>query len=101
LTQPGVNALKISYKNPFGVIATLFSVQHLLDEKLLIHIETQMTYVSSDGETEATALYQITNKGRELTEKWILLLRQLNTRGLSFPRRRESRKRLDAGSRPA
>jgi hypothetical protein len=30
-----------------------------------------------------------------------ILLRQLNTRGLSFPRRRESRKRLDAGSRPA
>ncbi|MDI6790846.1 MAG: hypothetical protein QME44_09180 [Thermodesulfobacteriota bacterium] len=30
-----------------------------------------------------------------------LLLRQLNTRILSFPRKRESNKELDAGSSPA
>lgn len=72
LTQAGVNALKIAYKNPFGVIATPFSVQHLLDEKLIKHIETQMTYVTGDGETEATALYRITEKGKKLTAKWLL-----------------------------
>jgi len=72
LTQAGVNALKIAYKKPFGVVATPFSVQHLVDEKLLIHIETQMDYVSTEGETEATALYRITKKGKELVEKWIL-----------------------------
>ena len=72
LTQPGVNALKIAYKDSFGVIAPPFSVQHLLDDKLLEHIEAERYFVSIDGETEATARYRITKKGKELTERWIL-----------------------------
>ena len=72
LTQAGVNALKIAYKNPFGVIATPFSVEHLIEEKILKHIETQMTYMDGKGETEATALYRITKKGKDLSELWIL-----------------------------
>ena len=72
LTQAGVNALKISYRNSFGVIATPFSVEHLVEEKLLRYIETQMTYMNGKGETEATALYRITKKGKDLVELWIL-----------------------------
>lgn len=72
LTQAGVNALKIAYKNPFGVIATPFALSHLVEEKLLKHVETQMTYSGEEGETEATALYRITPKGRRLVEQWIL-----------------------------
>ncbi len=72
LTQAGVNALKIAYHNPFGVIATPFSVQHLVEEKLLKHVETQMSYQDKDGETEATALYRITKKGKELVGIWVL-----------------------------
>ncbi len=34
LTQAGLNALKLAYKNPFGVIATPFSVEHLVEEKI-------------------------------------------------------------------
>ena len=72
LTQAGVNALKIAYKNRFGVIAFPFAVQHLVDEKLLLYVETQMTYSDDDGEAEATALYRITRKGEQLTEQWLL-----------------------------
>lgn len=72
LTQAGVNALKIAYKNPFGVIATPFTVEHLVDGNLLNHIETQMTYKGKEGKTEATALYRITEEGKNLTELWIL-----------------------------
>ena len=71
LTQAGVNALIIDYKNPFGVIATPFSITHLVEENLLKHEETQMSYVDKDGEIEATALYRITEKGKELAEMWI------------------------------
>lgn len=71
LTQAGVNALKIAYGNPFGVIATPFAIEHLLEEKLLQHVETQMIYEGEGGMTEATALYRITKKGKELVEQWI------------------------------
>jgi hypothetical protein len=66
-----VNALKIAYKNPFGVIATPFSVEHLVEEKILKHIETQMAYMNGKGETKATALYRITKKGNDLIELWV------------------------------
>ncbi|MFH2048724.1 MAG: HNH endonuclease [bacterium] len=72
LTQAGVNALKIAYKNSFGVIATPFTVEHFLEENLLKHVETQMNYGGKDGITEATALYRITKKGKEMVELWIL-----------------------------
>jgi hypothetical protein len=74
-----MNALKLAYENPFGVIATPFgviatpfAVEHLVEEKLLEFIETQMMYGDEEGETIGTALYRITAKGQRLVEQWVL-----------------------------
>jgi hypothetical protein len=72
LTQAGMNALKLAYENPFGVIAMPFAVQHLVEEKLLEFIETQMWYGDKKENTIGTALYRITPKGHRLVEQWVL-----------------------------
>jgi hypothetical protein len=72
LTQPGVNALKLAYNDSAGVVALPFLVQHLLDDGLLKYVEYQMTTSTDAGETEVTALYRITDDGKELLEQWIL-----------------------------
>ncbi len=71
LTQAGVNALKLASSNEVGVIAFPFVVNHLLEEGLLKHVETQMEYEHAGHSTEATALYRITDAGRGLVEKWL------------------------------
>src|SRR6266536_2254834 len=74
LTQAGVNALKIAYNNSFGVVAAPFAITHLVEEKLLKYIKWQMFEVDREtgGETEAMALYRITDKGRKIVEDWII-----------------------------
>ena len=72
LTQLGVNALKLAYKNQVGVIAHPFAVQHLVEANLLQHVEEQTTYITDDeAEVEVTALYRLTNEGREVVEQWL------------------------------
>ena len=67
LTQYGVNALKIAYRNNFGVIAMPFLLYHLVDLGFMSKEEEQMGY----GEQEdATSRFAITNKGKVLYEKW-------------------------------
>jgi len=72
LTQAGINALKLAYQNPVGVVATPFTVQHLVEEKLFHYVENHSSWVDEVGETETSALYKITAKGRRLVETWVL-----------------------------
>ena len=67
LTQPGVNALRLAYQKSFGVVSFPFAVQHLVDARLLVYVKQQMSY----GGVEVTALYQITDKGKALAERWL------------------------------
>jgi hypothetical protein len=71
ITQAGVNALKLADSNPVGVMAFPFAVQHLVEDGLLSHEGTQVSHTETEGETEVTALYQITDAGRRLVEAWL------------------------------
>lgn len=67
ITQYGLNALKIAYRNNFGVVAMPFLLYHLADLGFMSKEEDQMGY----GEQEdATSRFSITDKGKILYEKW-------------------------------
>jgi predicted transcriptional regulator len=72
LTQYGINALKISYRNNFGVIAMPYMLSHLLDLGYMSKEETESTYMDANKEVERTTFFTITDKGKKFYEKWLL-----------------------------
>lgn len=66
LTQYGLNALKIASRNGVGVIALPFLLFHLVELGFMTKEETQMEY----DNIEATALFVITLRGKDLVGKW-------------------------------
>lgn len=71
LTQYGVNALKISYRNEFGVIAMPFLLYHLVDLGYMSKEEIESDYTDGDKSVERTARFSLTEKGKQLYEKWL------------------------------
>ena len=67
LTQYGVNAMKISDRNNFGVVAMPFLLYHLVQLGYMTKEESQMGYGDQE---DATARFAITESGRELLRKW-------------------------------
>ncbi len=69
LTQQGVNALKEVYRKGL-VVASPYLVNHLVELQFLKFIE----YISSyENENQIiNAVYELTDKGKKLTEKWSL-----------------------------
>jgi hypothetical protein len=76
LTKPGVAALKIAYRNKFGVSAIPFLVYHLVDMGYISKVET-IEWVTDDArdgkekEVESNVLYAITEEGKRIYEKWL------------------------------
>jgi len=71
LTQPGVNALKMSHRNKAGIMAMPYEVYHLVDLGYMLQKETQMEYEVEEGTIEVTARFTITDTGKRLYEKWL------------------------------
>ena len=69
ITQYGVSALKIAYRNNFGVIAMPFLLYHLVDLGFMSKEEDQMGY---GEQNDATSRFAITDKGKNLYKKWFL-----------------------------
>lgn len=73
LTQQGINALKEAYRKGF-VIASPYLVNHLIELQLLKYLDTISSF--SDDQTNKTVdievIYELTDKGKEFTEKWNL-----------------------------
>lgn len=67
LTTYGLNALKISARNNFGVLAMPFLLYHLVDMGFMTKEEDQMGYGKQD---DATSRFAITDEGRRLLLKW-------------------------------
>lgn len=67
LTTYGLNAMKIAYRNNFGIVAMPFLIYHLVDLGYLNKKEDQMVYGSIP---DVTSLFTITEKGKLLIEKW-------------------------------
>ena len=67
LTTYGVNALKISDRNNFGVVAMPFLLYHVVELGYLSKEEEQMGY---GKQHDATARFAITEPGRRLLQKW-------------------------------
>lgn len=75
LTQYGVNALKESYRNEFGVCAIPFLLYHLVDMGYMKKEEETQRYGGvGKGEPyiEELARFVITGEGKKLCEKWQL-----------------------------
>lgn len=75
LTQPGVAAIKIAYRNEFGVAATPFLVYHLVDMDYISKVET-IEWVTEEiagkgKEVESTVLYKLTKEGKRIYETWL------------------------------
>ena len=72
LTQFGINAIKIAYRNKFAVVAVPFLLYHLVDLGYMVKKETQMSMdYGQFGELEITALFTLTDNGKMLYEKWL------------------------------
>lgn len=67
MTIYGLNALKISKRNNFGVIAMPFLLYHLVDLGYMTKEENQMGY---GQQKDATARFAITEKGSSVLDKW-------------------------------
>jgi hypothetical protein len=67
ITQYGVNALKIAYRNDYGVIAMPFLLYHLVDLGLMTKEEDQMGY---GEQNDATSRFAITSKGKDFCDRW-------------------------------
>ena len=67
ITTYGLNALKIAKRNNHGVLAMPFLLYHLVDLGYMTKEEDQMGY---GQQSDATALFAITDSGRELLKKW-------------------------------
>ena len=71
LTQYGINALKISYRNDFGVVAMPYILFHLLDLGYMSKEEEISSYGDGEKYVEVQARFAITEKGKRLYEKWL------------------------------
>lgn len=72
LTQYGVNAMKVSYRNDFGVASNPFFISHLLELGLFEQKGDEMWSYSEEGKTVITeALYTITDEGKRIYDKWL------------------------------
>jgi len=76
LTQPGVAAIKIAYRNKFGVSAIPFLVYHLVDMGYLVKEETIGWVIEDVGEgkgkkVESNVLYKLTDEGKRIYETWL------------------------------
>jgi len=67
ITTYGLNAMKIAKRNNFGVIAMPFLLYHLVDLGYMTKEEDQMGY---GEQTDATAKFAITEKGKFILGKW-------------------------------
>jgi hypothetical protein len=67
ITQPGINALKIAYRNESGVVVMPFLLYHLVDLGFMSSKEDIMGY---GKQTDAMSFFVITDKGKILYEKW-------------------------------
>lgn len=67
LTTYGLNALKISHRNNFGVIAMPFLLYHLVDMGYMTKEEDQMGYGDQE---DAASRFAITVEGRRLLVQW-------------------------------
>jgi len=73
LTRFGINALKIAKRNNYGVAAIPFLLLHLVDLGFLKQKETISSYGDDKkGIVCDEALFEITEKGRKLVERWKL-----------------------------
>jgi hypothetical protein len=71
-TRLGLNAMKHAFRKG-RVIATPFLVNHLVEQQLLVYKEVITNYRPDDSwqeHVEIAALYEITEPGRQLMEKW-------------------------------
>jgi hypothetical protein len=69
LTIYGLNALKIAYRNNFGVVAMPFLLYHIVDLGYMTKEERQMGYGKQE---DATARFAITDSGRSLLQMWFI-----------------------------
>jgi hypothetical protein len=67
LTTYGLSAMKIAMRNNFGIIAMPFLLYHLVDLGYMTKEEEQMGYCK---QTDATARFAVTEKGRSIIDKW-------------------------------
>jgi len=68
LTQQGVNALKVAYRDDF-VQSAPYLVNHLIELHLLKFIQPLVTY---ENNVVIEAVYGLTDRGKEFAEKWDL-----------------------------
>ena len=68
-TNYGVNALKIAKRNNFGIISFPFLLYHLVDLGFMKKEESQMGY---GDQQDATSRFSITEKGKNILNKWSL-----------------------------
>jgi predicted transcriptional regulator len=68
ITQYGINALKIAYRNNIGVLAMPFLLYHLVDFGFMTKEEDIIGY---EEQEDAVSRFSLTPKGKSLYEKWI------------------------------
>ncbi|RLC12180.1 MAG: hypothetical protein DRI24_17735 [Deltaproteobacteria bacterium] len=96
-------AENLNLKDLYMIIKEKISVMISVDRRLNSYVVTKII----NHENTKSGKHEIIQRGSPnwnigmMERNRILLLRQLNTLRVSFPRRRESRKTLDAGSSPA
>ena len=71
LTLYGVNAIKTCVRNNYGIAATPFLVNHLVELGLLKFTEEISSYGSNGHEVSTEALYQLTDEGKRIYDKWL------------------------------
>jgi hypothetical protein len=70
LTQFGINALKLAYRNNYGVAANPLHMYHLVGLGLFKQKDI-ISSLAEDGKEVATeALFTITEEGKRVYEKW-------------------------------
>jgi hypothetical protein len=69
ITTYGLNAMKIAKRNNFGLIAMPFLLYHLVDLGYMSKEEDHMCY---GEQTDATARFAITDKGKTIFDKWFV-----------------------------
>jgi hypothetical protein len=70
LTIFGVNALKISERNNFGIVATPFLLFHLVSLGFLKQKEKISSLAENGIEVDSEVLFEITEQGKKLIKKW-------------------------------
>ena len=84
-TPPGVNAAKIAYRHPQGLVPVHpYVIQHLLDLGFFKHRQKVEGVEFGEPRVEVTllALYELTQSGRAIVEKWLLRTDDMDEPGL-------------------